>query len=147
MIKSKLQGHQLAKKVWTCKDCRSQHVKNANPRAGHFRVKEKPKYCLKCEQSLFFYFMSLGEANRFAELSLMQDYGKISKLRVQVPFPLKVNGVKITEYRADFMYTLEDGREIIEDFKGASAGHEDPVFKLKKKFVEAAYQVTITITH
>lgn len=121
-------------------------MKNANPRAGHVRVNEKPKYCSKCEQGLFYYFASLGEANRFAELALMQDHGNISKLLVQVPFPIKVRGRKIFEYRADFMYTLDDGKEIIEDFKGAKAGHETDVFKLKKALVEAAYGVNITIS-
>jgi len=144
---TKNEALQMAKHVWTCRYCRSQHVKGANTvRAGHFKITEKPKYCHKCDQSSFYHFPSLGEANRFAELALMQDCGKISDLLLQVPFPIKVRGQKIFEYRADFKYKTDDGTEIVEDYKGAKAGYETDLFKLKKKLVEAAYQINISIT-
>ena len=131
---SKLHALQQAKKVWTCQYCRTPHSPT------------KPKYCSYCEKSLFFYFASVGESKRFAELALQQDYSAIKDLRIQVPFPIKVRGQKIFEYRADFTYTLDSGEEIVEDFKGATAGHETDLFKLKRKIVEATYQIKITIT-
>jgi len=133
-FKSKLQALQTAKKVWTCQYCRTQHTPS------------KPTRCTTCDHGLFFYFASMGEANRFAELALQQDYGHISDLRVQVPYPIKVRGQKIFEYRADFTYKQKDGSPIVEDFKGASSGHETDLFKLKRKIVEATYQIKIYIS-
>lgn len=85
-------------------------------------------------------FDSVREARRYKELKLMQQAGKISDLRLQVPFELvpaqyehsgevytkgKHKGQpkrgkcieKAVVYRADFVYT-ENGRQIVEDAKG-----------------------------
>lgn len=85
-------------------------------------------------------FDSVREARRYKELNLMQQAGKISDLRLQVPFELvpaqyehsgevytkgKRKGQpkrgkcieKAVIYKADFVYT-ENGRQIVEDAKG-----------------------------
>lgn len=85
-------------------------------------------------------FDSVREARRYKELKLMQQAGKISDLRLQVPFELvpaqyehsgevytkgKRKGQpkrgkcieKAVIYKADFVYT-ENGRQIVEDAKG-----------------------------
>ena len=84
-------------------------------------------------------FDSGREAKRFAELQLLERAGKISDLRRQVPFELipaqyeeyttytpKKRLPKVAKrcversvvYRADFVYRLPDGREVVEDAKG-----------------------------
>ncbi len=121
--------------VWTCKHCGTQHPT------------EKPKTCRACQQSGFHYFASRGEAQRFAQLELMQAAGQIKRLRVQVPYRIKCNGILITTYYADFVYDRPEGNssvQVIEDYKGSKDAVTD-VFKLKRKLVEAAYGVIITV--
>jgi len=86
-------------------------------------------------------FASKGEANRYAELKLMQAAGLISQLELQPEYLIVVNGVRIGSYIADFRY-IENGELITEDFKGVKT----PVYQLKKKLVKALYGVTIRET-
>ena len=51
------------------------------------------------------------------------------------PFPCVVNDKKVCLYKADFKYKNINGNEIIEDTKGM----QTPMFRLKKKLVEALY--------
>lgn len=64
-------------------------------------------------------FDSRREANRYAELKLLQRAGKIKNLRRQVPFELipSQDGERAVKYIADFVYE-ENGKEIVEDVKG-----------------------------
>lgn len=64
-------------------------------------------------------FDSRREANRYAELKLLQRAGKIKNLRRQVPFELipSQDGEMAVKYIADFVYE-ENGKEIVEDVKG-----------------------------
>lgn len=70
-------------------------------------------------------FDSLREANRYAELKLLQRVGEISDLRTQVKYTLipaqkKPSGgtERACTYTADFAYRDKTGREIVEDAKG-----------------------------
>lgn len=96
-------------------------------------------------------FDSVREARRYKELKLMQQAGKISDLRLQVPFELvpaqyEHSGEVYTKgmrkgqpkrgkciekaviYKADFVYT-ENGRQIVEDAKGVPT--KDYIIKRK----------------
>jgi hypothetical protein len=96
-------------------------------------------------------FDSVREARRYKELKLMQQAGKISDLRLQVPFELvpalyehsgeiytkgKRKGQpkrgkcieKAVIYKADFVYT-ENGCQIVEDAKGVPT--KDYIIKRK----------------
>ena len=86
-------------------------------------------------------FDSRREADRYIELLLLERARIISNLRLQVPFPVEVNGHHICVWRADFVY-LQDGREVIEDSKGFRTRS----YRLKKKLVEAVYGIEITET-
>lgn len=77
-------------------------------------------------------FHSKGEYARYKELQLQVQAGLITDLRRQVRLPIVVNGVKICDYVADFVY-WEKGVEIVEDFKGART----EVYSLKKKLLAA----------
>ena len=84
-------------------------------------------------------FASKAEARRYGELKLLKNAGKIRNLELQPKYLLDVGGKRIGTYIADFRYRL-DGVLIVEDVKGFCT----PVYKLKKKLVEALYGITIT---
>ena len=77
---------------------------------------------------------------RFKTLRLEDHYGLIDGLKLQPAFPIRINGVLITTYKADFEYA-RNGQRVVEDVKGL----ETDVFKLKKKLVEAEYGIRLTI--
>ena len=64
-------------------------------------------------------FHSQGEYYRYRELQLLEKAGQIKNLRRQVKYELipKQIGERATSYYADFVYE-ENGKEIVEDFKG-----------------------------
>ena len=86
-------------------------------------------------------FASKGEARRYQELCLLMQAGVIEGLEIQVKYPLTVNGVKIADYVADFRYT-EDGRTVVEDFKGMRT----PAYRLKRKLMQAIHGIEILET-
>jgi hypothetical protein len=94
-------------------------------------------------------FDSKGEARRYAELRLMERGGLISGLERQPEFVLQEAFTDCTgqkhraiKYRADFKY-IENGRIIIEDFKGMLTQE----FKLKAKLFRFMFpDVTLRIT-
>jgi hypothetical protein len=132
-FRSLKQGQGKSKRQWWCAACRTSHS-------------EKVKQCGRCFGTDILYFASLPEMARFAELSLMQDHGLISHLENQPEYKIILNGILVFTYRADTRYVKENGQIVIEDVKGSiNPKALDPVFKLKKKTVEAYYGITITI--
>ena len=79
-------------------------------------------------------FDSAREARRWCELQALERAGEIRDLRRQVEYPVEVNGRRICYYVADFVYRTPKG-VTVEDAKG----HPTPVYRLKKKLVEALY--------
>ena len=86
-------------------------------------------------------FASRREAARYSQLKLLEASGAISNLELQPKFPIVVNGVKICTYIADFQY-VETGAKVIEDSKG----FRTPVYRLKKKLMQAVYDIDILET-
>ena len=85
-------------------------------------------------------FASKKEAGRYCELKLLEKAGAISDLELQTKFPIILNNGKICTYKADFSYVqLLGSKRIVEDVKG----FRTPVYKLKKKLVEALYKIKI----
>src|SRR5690606_20173910 len=75
--------------------------------------------------------------------------GEISNLRLQVKFPILINGVKVCTYIADFGYidlrktdVFGSAVEVVEDAKG----FETETFRLKKKLMKAVYGVEIYLS-
>ena len=86
-------------------------------------------------------FASQKEAARYGELILLNKAGLIGELIIQPEFKIVINGKDICIYMADFMYHDRDRNIlVVEDVKGVRT----PVYKLKKKLVEAAHGITIT---
>ncbi len=48
----------------------------------------------------------------------MEQAGEISHLKGDVCFPIHIDGILITLYRAPFTYRDKKGKDIVEDFKG-----------------------------
>lgn len=87
-------------------------------------------------------FASKKEANRYAELKLLEKAGKISLLSRQRKHPLEVAGKIIGYYVSDFSYTDEDEVYVVEDAKGMRL----PLYLWKKKHFEAQYGIKIKET-
>ena len=100
-------------------------------------------------------FASAKEARRYQELCLLEQAGEIRDLELQPAFDLLASRwsagwnypYKVGVWRGDFRYaerrSTPGGRErwdvIVEDVKG----FKTPVYRLKKKLVEACYGITI----
>jgi len=83
-------------------------------------------------------FDSIKESHRYLELKTLQQAGVITNLELQPRYDVVVNGQKICYYKADFRY-MENGAQVIEDVKGMRT----PIYRLKKKLVEALYPIKI----
>jgi hypothetical protein len=94
-------------------------------------------------------FASKAEARRYAELRLLEKAKEIYDLELQPKFPIYVtrpghttsrSDKPVTTYIADFRYRRGPrGILTIEDVKGMKT----PVYRLKKKLVEAQYGIQI----
>lgn len=92
-------------------------------------------------------FHSKHEAVRYGELKVERAAGLIRNLKLQVRYPLVINGVKIADYYADFVYdrTQDMGYtwvRVVEDRKSKVTA-KDPVYRLKKKLMLAIYGIDI----
>ena len=85
-------------------------------------------------------FDSCAEMRRYCQLKQLQLANEIEDLRLQESFPIEVNGIKCGSYRADFSYVdRRTGDTVYEDVKG----YPTPLYKLKKKLVEAIHGIEI----
>ena len=72
--------------------------------------------------------------------SLLKD--KVLEIELQPRYDIIVNKKKIGFYKADFKVKYHDRVEII-DVKGLKKGAAYQIFRLKKKLVEALYNIEI----
>ena len=85
-------------------------------------------------------FDSKKEAQRYAELKLLEKCGVIQNLKTQVKFcivPKTEKNRRARFYIADFVYT-ENGVDTIEDVKSPIT-RRNPVYSLKKALVLVNY--------
>jgi len=105
------------------------------PKYNKYRVSPKEKRTVDG-----IVFDSGKEAYRHSVLKILLKHGEIMNLRCQVDYPLKWNGILITIYRADFVYTdVATGKEVVEDVKGARTRE----YIMKKRMVKACYGIDI----
>src|SRR5262249_11763980 len=117
---------------------RSASLRSRTLAKGAGRLAAKSKYRAVKTEFDGIVFDSKKEARRWGELLLLHKAKVIRGLDRQVPFAVTLTGHKICAYKADFMY-FENGKRVIEDAKGFRTA----VYRLKKKLVEAMYNVTI----
>jgi hypothetical protein len=85
-------------------------------------------------------FPSKKQAMRYQELKISERCGIIHDLRLEVPYDLNVNGMKICRYVADFTYrTTEDNRLVVEDTKGVRTRD----YRIKAKLMLACLNIRI----
>ena len=84
-------------------------------------------------------FHSAAEASRYKALKILEKFGHIKRLKLQVPLVFTIKEQSIFTYYADFTYVTEADEFIIEDVKGMRT----PVYKLKKKLIEAKFGIKI----
>ena len=85
-------------------------------------------------------FDSVKESKRYGELKILEKVGQIRSLRLQPTFVIMVNSIVCAKYRADFdYYDVATETRVIEDAKGFPT----PVYRLKKRLVEAIYGIQI----
>jgi hypothetical protein len=88
-------------------------------------------------------FDSSAEAKYYQLLKYRQVLGEVTDVRLQEPYViLGPKGQVVTTWKADFVYwdTVEKRQRVI-DVKGV----QTPLFKLKKKLVEAFLGITIEL--
>ena len=124
-FKHKTDGYKIAGKSWMCTSCRTIYHQKG--------VKE----CKECGHRDIQYFMSEKERNRASELILLEQSGRISQLKFQPRYDLKVDGIKVTTYVADASYVI-DGKQVVEDTKPPNK-FLDPVSKIKINLFNAIY--------
>lgn len=80
-------------------------------------------------------FHSKKEAKRYVELRMLERAKRITNLKLQPKFEIRINGAKVFTYKADFEY-FEDGvKYVVEDVKG----FRTPVYRIKIKCFRAMY--------
>ena len=86
---------------------------------------------------------SKAEASFAAKLDIARKAKDASERVVEIErqpkFPIEVNGKKTCIYKGDFLVTYANGDVKVFDVKGVAT----PVYRLKKKLVEAIYGITI----
>jgi hypothetical protein len=113
---------------------------NAKPigrgKPGVKNPKKKSKYKNMAQRVDGIYFHSKAEAERYKQLKPLVDAGLIDEFELQPRFPIKINGLLVFTYVADFSYRIcNTGETRIEDVKG----QKTDVYKLKKKCFDAYY--------
>lgn len=86
-------------------------------------------------------FASKKEGARYAELRLLEKAGVITDLRMQVAFPLDVNGYPVARYVCDFLY-VQAGERVVEDVKSAIT-RKNPVYRIKRALMRAIHNVDV----
>lgn len=86
-------------------------------------------------------FDSKREAFYYNLYRKLENAKEIFSLQRQIPYVFKLDGKKIFTYKADFQYTDSDGKIHVIDVKGVLT----PVFRLKKKLIEAQHNIEIEI--
>lgn len=89
-------------------------------------------------------FDSKIEGRYYLYFRELEKQGEISELKLQVPYPIIIEDKKICKYLADFTYKDSAGFLHIIDIKSPATA-KDRTFRLKKKLVEAIYDIKIEL--
>jgi len=102
-------------------------------------TKKKSKYRSKIAEYNGIKFHSQKECSRYKILLMLVEVGQIYDLQLQVKFELKVNGVLIESYIADFTYYDQQSNYIVEDTKGFKTTD----YKRKRKWMKNVFGIEI----
>lgn len=79
---------------------------------------------------------------RELDFKLKEHNGKLKSWTGQVRFPIVINEAHICDYVADFVLEYKDGSQEVIDVKSPYTA-KLPVYRIKKKLVEAIYKIKI----
>lgn len=123
-----------------CKAGRIQGYKVENASTPVQQTAKASKYNNKRVEYNGIWFDSIRECNRYQQLLLLQKAGEIvGEIRLQVPYELNEGGSHSRKYIADFVYTLRDGTEVVEDCKG----FRTTVYKKNRRLMKQIYGIII----
>lgn len=92
-------------------------------------------------------FDSKKESAFYQRICLLKNAKNINdrvvSIELQPRFDIIINSKKIGFYKADFRVLYADNRVKIYDIKGCKVGAAYQLFRLKKKIVEALYNIEI----
>lgn len=109
------------------------------------RRETRSKYGAKKTEVEGIVFASKREAAHYCEYRVRERIGEITDLELQPEYPITVIShigevIQVGIYRADFRFReVASGERIVVDSKG----FRTPVYRLKKKLVEALYGIQI----
>ena len=89
-------------------------------------------------------FASKWEHEYWGVLKVLARAGEISHLAKQIKYPLRVNGVHISDYIADFIYQDKTGKTIVVDTK-SKATVKLSEFQMKKKLMLALFGIEVKV--
>lgn len=87
-------------------------------------------------------FDSKKEAEYARKLDVLTNT-TVKSYETQIRMPIVINGLKVCTYICDFKVAYLDGTEEYIDVKGMKSGCAYQMFRLKKKLVEAVYNIVI----
>ena len=88
-------------------------------------------------------FDSKAESMHYLYLKSLERVGRIANLERQTKIDFKINGKKIFTYIADFSYKDNAGMHYVDVKSPITA--KNPVFRLKKKIIEADKNIQIEV--
>lgn len=88
-------------------------------------------------------FDSKREASYYMYYKKLQESGTIKNLQLQTKLDFKIDGKKIFTYKPDYEYDDEFGHHYIDVKSPITA--KNPVFRLKKKIIEASFKIEIEV--
>ena len=91
-------------------------------------------------------FDSKKESQRYTTLMMLYKAGEISMPETQVRYPITINGIKVCSYVADFVYTAKGSRAVIVEDTKSEYTRKLPVYRLKKKLMQAVLGIAIKET-
>lgn len=91
-------------------------------------------------------FDSGKEARQYLIYKNLENDGEIKNLRTQVKYPFVYENKKMFTYIADFVYEDKENKTHVIDVK-SNVTAKLPIFRLKKKLIEAQYGIEIEIVN
>jgi hypothetical protein len=92
-------------------------------------------------------FDSKKEASYYIKLKALRkaknEAERVSYIELQPKFDIIIDDKKLGFYKADFRVGYADGRTEVVDIKGYKKGAAYQLFRLKKKVIEALYNINI----
>ena len=118
-----------AQRTWVCKGCGRMHADDGGEANCH------------CGAG-FIMFHSKREAEYYLELRMMQRINVARGIVLQPAFEFNIGGKKMFTYKADFSW-IDTGTGFLHIVDVKSVATRTPLYRLKKKIIEASHGIKI----